>query len=225
VRLSYAATLLLVAGGIWSGLNATSIDAIWSWLIIGLYSSVLLPNLLRWYWWRLNGWGYSIGVLASLGLALVLLAVNAARKDNPIPEYVYAPVLNAVALAGCVLGSLATRPVDEPTIQNFFRRVRPLGWWGPVRRRSGLSPEVLYKGQDHPGRIVVNVLLGMAALLSSYLCPLYLIGHWFAWAWLNLVVFVTCCVVLYFTWWRWLEREERDADVAQKSYDGTLVAS
>ena len=150
VRCSYGATLLLVIGGVWSGLHAGSIDKIWSWLIVGLYSSVLIPNLLRWYWWRLNGWGYSIGVLGSLALALVVLF----RPD--IPEYVYAPILNGVALLGCVLGSLWTKPVDESTISTFFGRVRPKGWWGPVRRQVGLSKEVLNQGVDNRTLIVVQ---------------------------------------------------------------------
>ena len=130
VRCSYAATLLLVIGGIFSGLHAGSIDKIWSWLIIGLYSSVLIPNMLRWYWWRLNGWGYSIGVLGSLALAIVVLFYP------DIPEYIYARILNLVALLGCVVGSLLTKPVDEKTIATFFRRVRPKGWWGPVSPAS-----------------------------------------------------------------------------------------
>ncbi|MCX5653317.1 MAG: hypothetical protein NTY65_01495 [Planctomycetota bacterium] len=202
VRLSYAATLALVVGGIISGLNAKSVDAIWNWLLIGLYSSVLIPNMLRWYWWRLNGWGYSIGVLVSLALAIVVLFYP------DVPEYVYAPVLNALALLGCVIGSLCTTPVDDKTILNFFRRVRPFGWWGPVRAKSGLMAADLYRGQDHPGRIVVNVVLGMIALFSLYLIPIYWIGHWFMWASVSLAVFLVSTIALYFTWYRSLDRGE-----------------
>jgi Na+/proline symporter len=209
VRVSYGATLALVLGGIWSGFNAESVDKIWNWLLIGLYSSVLIPNMLRWYWWRLNGWGYSIGVFASLALAIVVLF----RPD--IPEYVYAPILNAVALLGCVFGSLLTTPVDDATIVTFFRRVRPFGWWGPIRRRSGLTVATLYHGQDHPGLILTNVVLGMVALLASYLFPLYLIGHWFQWAWLSFAVCATACFVLYFTWYRRLEDENESLDVSK----------
>ena len=202
VRAGYLSSFLLIATGIAIGATAQSIHKVFQWIMAALGAGVLLPNFLRWYWWRLNGWGYSIGVFASLALAIVVLF-------NPeIPEYVYAPILNAVALLGCVLGSLLTRPVDDATIGNFFRRVRPLGWWGPVRARSGLTAAVLYRGQDHPGRIVVNVVLGMTALFSSYLFPIYLIGHWFLWATVSILVFTASAVALYFTWYRWLEHDE-----------------
>jgi len=123
------------------------------------------------------------------------------------PEYIYAPVLNAVALAGCILGSLATRPVDEATILNFFRRVRPHGWWGPVRARAGLTAAQLHGGQDRLRLIVLNTLLGMVALFSLYLVPLYLIGHWFQWCALSALVCAAAVAVLYRTWYRRLEEE------------------
>ena len=214
VRLSYAATLALVLGGIWSGFHAQSVDKIWTWLIIGLYSAVLLPNLLRWYWWRFNGWGYSIGVFSSLTLAVGLLDIPVLRSlpwikiwGPTTPEYIYAPVLNAVALLGCILGSLCTRPVDEPTILNFFRRVRPHGWWGPVRARTGLTAAQLNRGQDSLRLIALNTLLGMVALFSLYLIPLYLIGHWFLWCAVSTLVCAAVVAALYYTWYRRLEDE------------------
>ena len=31
-----------------------------------LGAGVVVPNVLRWYWWRMNGWGYAAGTLAGL---------------------------------------------------------------------------------------------------------------------------------------------------------------
>jgi len=208
VRCSYAATLFLVIGGIWSGLHAGSIDKIWSWLIVGLYSSVLIPNMLRWYWWRLNGWGYSIGVLGSLALAIVVLFYP------DIPEYIYAPILNFVALLGCIFGSLLTQPVDEQTIITFFQRVRPKGWWGPVRLRAGLTKDELNEGMDNTLLIICNVIFGTAALYTSYLIPMYFIGHWFANTAICLGICIASCVILYFTWYRTLEPAKDDQGFA-----------
>ncbi|MBN2269642.1 MAG: hypothetical protein JXN61_03455, partial [Sedimentisphaerales bacterium] len=60
VRFSYLATLGLVLVGIAIGFQAGSIATIWNWMMMALGAGVVMPNVLRWYWWRMNGWGYSL---------------------------------------------------------------------------------------------------------------------------------------------------------------------
>ena len=40
---------------------------------IELGAAFIVPNVLRWYWWRFNGWGYAIGTFVGLAGALLLL--------------------------------------------------------------------------------------------------------------------------------------------------------
>ena len=39
------------------------------------------------------------------------------------------------AAVGTVIATLATPPTDMDTLEAFYRRVRPFGFWGPVRSR------------------------------------------------------------------------------------------
>ena len=132
VRFSYLATLLLVVIGIVIGFNAGSIAQIWNWMMMALSAGVVVPNVLRWYWWRMNGAGYALGTFAGIGLALLALF----RPDTPI--YVVFPLICVASFLACVFASLATRPVDHETLTCFYRSVRP---FGPVAAGSypGLS--------------------------------------------------------------------------------------
>ncbi|HEO71188.1 MAG TPA: sodium:solute symporter, partial [Candidatus Hydrogenedentes bacterium] len=76
VRASYVATVLVVIAGIAIGFRATSIAQIWEWLMTALGAGVIIPNVLRWYWWRMNGWGYAAGTVVGMLLALVPLFLS-----------------------------------------------------------------------------------------------------------------------------------------------------
>ena len=41
------------------GFTLPSINAIWSWITMGLFAGLAIPMFLRWYWWRFNGWGFN----------------------------------------------------------------------------------------------------------------------------------------------------------------------
>ena len=36
-----------------------------------------------------------------------------------------------------ILGSLVTRPDDEEALVEFYKRARPMGFWGPIARKAG----------------------------------------------------------------------------------------
>ncbi len=64
IRASHMATIILVTAGIAFGYLGDSINAIWQWIMMALTGGIVVPNVLRWYWWRMNGWGYTLGTLA-----------------------------------------------------------------------------------------------------------------------------------------------------------------
>jgi len=37
-----------------------------------------------------------------------------------------------ISVAGCLLGTFLTKPEDDAVLKDFYRRVRPWGFWGPV---------------------------------------------------------------------------------------------
>ena len=200
IRASYVATLAIVVTGTAIGFCADSIRQVWDWLMMALGAAFVVPNVLRWYWWRLNGWGYAAGTLAGLAGALPLLVLSLMKTEPPL--YVTFPALCGVSLAACLAGTWLTRPTDEAILVSFYRNVRPFGLWGPVGRRSKLSDRELADRSEGMALAVVNVVLGSVVVLGAYLFPMYLVGHWHLRAMLCLGMALAAGAVLYFTWYR-----------------------
>ncbi|NUQ63870.1 MAG: hypothetical protein HUU20_15440 [Pirellulales bacterium] len=202
---SYASTLFVVLAGTVIGLSVPSVGRIFSWIMMELGAAFVIPNVLRWFWWRLNGSGYAIGTLAGL---LAAIAVPFLPTEQPL--FVTFPTICAVSLIGCLVGTWLTRPTDPEVLVTFYRTVRPFGAWGPVRAQSGFSTDQLNAPSESPTLALLNVLLGGTAVLGAYLAPMYLVGHWHvrAIAWSG--VTALSAVVLYFTWYRTLPETERE---------------
>jgi Na+/proline symporter len=198
VRASYVATVAIVAVGAAIGTQAESIKQIWNWLMMALGAGVVIPNVLRWYWWRMNGWGYAAGTVGGIFLSVVPLFVPA------WPLHVTFPLICAGSLFASVVATLATRQVDEPVLVSFYRTVRPFGAWGSVRERAGLLPEELAAPSEKVSRALLNVVLGMVAITGYYLFPMYLVGHWHVYAAVCLAAALLATAALAFTWYRHL---------------------
>ena len=141
VRASYVATIAIVVAGILIGLYASSIRQVWDWIMMALGAAFVIPNVFRWYWWRFNGTGYAAGTLVGLAGAMPLLFMSLKGIEPPI--YFTFPALCGISLVASLLGTYLSRPTDETTLINFYRNVRPFGWWGPIRSRAGLTAEEL----------------------------------------------------------------------------------
>jgi hypothetical protein len=170
-----------------------------------LGAAFVIPNVLRWYWWRINGWGYAAGTLVGLAAALVVPFLPEAQ-----PLYYTFPAICTVSLVGCLAGTWLTQATERPVLVSFYRNVRPFGFWGPIRPESGLSSHELSDLKESLILSVVNVALAGVVILGIYLAPMYLVGHWHAAAGRWLAVAAAAAVALYFTWYRNLPAPELD---------------
>jgi len=198
VRASYIATVLLVVLGLGIGFQSESIAEIWNWMMVTLGAGIIIPNVLRWYWWRMNGWGYALGTLGGMSLASVSLFF-----DSLSTAFVF-PFIVVVSLLLSVGGSLWTSPVKKDVLVSFYQSVRPFGAWGPVKKASRLSEEEKTSKAENFGLTALNVLLGMAAIGAFYLFPMYFVGQWYSSAFLCLGIGLTAVFILRFTWYRHL---------------------
>ncbi len=202
VRAGYLATVGLVAGGIVIGFQAESINEIWSWMMMALGAGVIVPNVLRWHWWRFNGWGYAAGTLGGIMLSLIALFVPT------IPIYLSFPAICLGSLAGSIAVSLITAPTDRQLLVSFYRSIRPFGLWGPVRTESDTDP-----GEDTtvPGMIgsgalrrLGNTGVAMTGITALYLAPIYLVGHWNGRFTVCGVLVLLTAAILRLTWYPYL---------------------
>jgi len=207
IRVSYVATVLVVAIGIAIGTQAESIRSIWVWMLAGVIGATLVPNVLRWHWWRFNGWGYAAGIFAGLGTAMLFGIGQTAGwfGARGLPEYVYAPLIWLASIAGCLAGSLLTQPTSMETLKIFYTRVRPFGFWKPVRTLSDSDPRI-----TSLRFVLPNVVLGFVALFASFLSIFFLIGHYFEHLGWSVGTVLVCAILLYHSWYKKLPVECAD---------------
>ena len=92
VRLSYLSSFAVVVIGVLIGWNVTSVNSVVIWIVSGLWGGYTASNVLKWYWWRFNGYGYFWGMVAGIASALALptlrrqSAVRPALCSPPIPS-------------------------------------------------------------------------------------------------------------------------------------------
>lgn len=75
VRASYVASLAVVVAGCTAGLFVPTVATATHWIVSGLWVGYAAPNVLKWHWWRLNGFGYFWGMVVGIGGA-VLTAIS-----------------------------------------------------------------------------------------------------------------------------------------------------
>jgi Na+/proline symporter len=119
-------------------------------------------QLLRWLWWRVNAWAEVAGLLGSLFFTLLICFVF---PDWVKPEYMeqyYGHRMIFVTCATfivCLIVIFATKSTPDEILDNFYRKVRPPGLWGPIRQRLGMKSE-------YTVRVIVGHFLSM--LLAIY---------------------------------------------------------
>ena len=131
VRMSYAASLGVVIAGITVGWFVDSINQVIQWITAALWGGYTASNVLKWYWWRFNGYGYFWGMVTGIGASLLLAAAQALNLTGLSALNAF-PLILAISLVGCFAGTLLTPAEDDEVLMAFYRQVRPWGFWGPI---------------------------------------------------------------------------------------------
>jgi Na+/proline symporter len=66
VKCSYLTSVTIILIGCFFGLFADSLSSLTLWISSALYGGYAAANVLKWIWWRFNGYGYFAGMLAGL---------------------------------------------------------------------------------------------------------------------------------------------------------------
>jgi SSS family solute:Na+ symporter len=192
---SWAFVVLLVVGGFLLARSATSINDIWTWILMALLAGVLVPSLLRLYWWRFNGGGYAIGT--AVGLCAAILQ----RKLYPtLDERLVLLVMLAIGLAGSFAGTFLTRPTDRKVLENFYRITRPFGLWGPLKKI--LSDDVRAAMEREHRNDILAVPFVMLWQVTWFMMPMQLVIHSYRAFWVTFSLFVVGLTGVYFLWYR-----------------------
>jgi Na+/proline symporter len=203
VRVSYFSSALLIVIGLIISVFGTSINTAFLWIFGTLAAGILPPNVLRWYWWRLNGQGYAAGVFGGMALSLGEVFLEQSGIIAPLPLYVGFPVIAILSTIVTIVVSLLTQPTDIETLKNFYRKVQPAGAWQPAKE-AVLAETPDFKKQSDFKLDFFNVVVSLIGITALYVSMLYLILHRLEIAFGLLGTTLVTVVILYFTWYKHL---------------------
>jgi len=201
VALSRIASTGVLVTGILFGLLTTRITEVMMWIVGALYGGYVMANVLKWYWWRFNGYGYFWGM--ATGIVSAMLAPEVARiiLGHPVTNALYLfPIIFVISVVGCILGTFLTPPEDEEVLKQFYRTVRPWGFWDPIRQKI-MQEDPGFVSNNGFYRDSANVGVGIAWQLSLAVLPIYLVLHMWAWAMATFAVLLATSLVLKLNWY------------------------
>jgi solute:Na+ symporter, SSS family len=216
VRLSYITSFVVVVIGVLIGWNVTSVNAVVVWIVSGLWVGYTASNVLKWYWWRFNGYGYFWGMVTGIASALTLPMVVEkvpffekllARYSINSDVVIVFPLVLIVSLAGCFAGTYLTKPEDDEVLKSFYRRVRPWGLWGPVLKKVLAEDPDFQRNRDFP-RDALNIAVGIVWQIALVILPIYVVIREFGRAAMTLAVVLVTSVILKFSWYDHLNARE-----------------
>jgi SSS family solute:Na+ symporter len=196
VRYGQLASVAALMIGFVFSLSFANIVTAWEMMVFVVVTVILVPATLRWHYWRFGAKAFvwSMGISAALvGLRVIFLGRLHAASSLALDM--------SMCLVTTLVLTFITKPADMDVLVKFYSRVRPFGFWGPVRReavRRGLVP-----ANDKMPRIdALNGLITAVFQFSLALLPFYAflrnwnqLGIWAG-------IAAALAAVLYFTWYK-----------------------
>jgi len=197
---TYLSGLIVVSVSIIIGIFALDINSILQWIVSALWGSYVVSNVLKWYWWRFNGHGYFWGMAAGMLPALIF-----PRIFDTLDLY-YFPLILLISLIGALIGTYLYPPTDEEILKNFYRTVRPWGFWRPIRTKI-LAESPGFVNQSSWKRDLLNVFVGIIWQTAIIAIPIYFVLMKYLYAGACLALIVATSVFLKKNWYDKLEAD------------------
>jgi SSS family solute:Na+ symporter len=145
-RISIIFLIIIAAFVAW---QMQSIERAWIY-IIELMSGIAVVWMMRWYWWRVNAWAEISSMLASIVVANGHLTLGLfgdsgfgtflSRFYGEEFDNIRAVCILLICTLTWVITALLTKPTSKEKLDDFYRKIRPEGFWKPVADRN---PDVL----------------------------------------------------------------------------------
>ena len=192
---SWGFGIVLVAMGFIFGYTVRSINDVWDWIIMALGGGLLVPSVLKFYWWRFNGGGFAIGT--AVGLVGAILQRILLPDMDPRMQFV---VMVLIGLVGAIAGTYLTQPTNSKVLENFYRTTRPFGFWKPMLGVLDEKTAVAMKKEHKYDVLALPFALGWQ--ITLFLLPMQLLIRSYKAFGVTFIIFAGSLVGLYFFWYR-----------------------
>ncbi len=201
MRQSYWASVLIVVVGLGLMLVIRNINDIWGWITMSIGAGMIVPQLIRWYWWRLNGYGYAIGMATGMIVAIVWKIV----MPGNTAEYFSFMAAAGSSFIGTIIGTLLTEPTEDSVLQNFYNRTRPFGFW--KKYKAALPVQTALEIDKENKRDILSTVMAVPWQIVFFMFMMNIVFR----EWLQVlvlgIILVVLSVGLYFNWFRHLSKE------------------
>lgn len=188
-------TAVILLGIVFGFVMTKNVHSVTKWIVSSLIPAFVAPNVLKWHWWRFNGWGFFAGMVAGTAAALAIPSLYPGLKE----VYTFLIIL-ALSTVASILVCLLTEPEGDAILKTFYRTVRPWGFWDPIYVKCRAENPNFEKNRDFR-RDIFNLAIGMIWQTGLVTTPIYLvIQHWRE-MWISLAVVVVTSGILKFTWY------------------------
>ncbi len=201
IKMSYLASFLVVVTGIITGFFISSINHIFIWITGALFGGYAVANVLKWIWWRFNGYGFFWGMATGLVASLII------PKALPDASFLLSfPIIFSLSAIGSVAGCLLTKADEEEVLISFYKKVKPWGFWKPIYLKVQQSdPD--FKPNTHFSRDMFNSLVGIIWQMSLTVMPIFLVIREYTNFGMGVFVFVITSAILKVNWYNKLETD------------------
>jgi len=196
VRLGQLASLGAITLGFVFSLSFTDIVSAWETMIFIVVTMILVPSTFRWHWWRFGARAFVWGMIGS---ALIIVAQKIFFPGWDVLTTLAVDTIGSLIVTLALGFALPSAPMD--VLVGFYAKVRPFGFWGPVRReaeRRGLVPP----GDPMPRIDMLNGAITVVFQVGLALMPFYFFLQMWSSFLLALAMTGTLGVLLYFTWYK-----------------------
>jgi len=226
VRMSYLASVAVVVVGITIGFFVESLNQIVLWIVASLWGSYTAANVLKWYWWRFNGYGYFWGMFAGIATSLILTLLDELNlipllHNWPLPNN---PSMNSfpfifiISLTGCFTAALLTKPESDEILMKFYRTVRPWGFWKPIQEKVIKSDPNFVPNKNFK-KDMTNILVGIVWQITLMTTPVFLVLREYNSLIICIVILILTSVILKFNWWNKLDESYGEHSVKNTEND------
>ena len=193
-NVSYIVGIVVVLISIGFGMVAGNVNSILQWIVSALWGSYVASNVLKWYWWRFNGHGFFWGMVSGLMAAMVIPLFF----PGMLQLYLF-PAFLAVSVVGCIIGTYRHPPTDEKVLMEFYRNVRPWGFWKPIHDKVVEQYPDFRRNKDFK-RDMFNIAIGTIAQTVLVIIPFYIIMGQVTSLAVTIAILIVCGILLKKFW-------------------------
>ncbi|VAW10569.1 Permease of the drug/metabolite transporter (DMT) superfamily [hydrothermal vent metagenome] len=130
--------------------------------MLGISSAELTANWAQWWWWRFNA---KARLAASFGGPIIFIINKFIVFKYFIDmgdDTAYIIVLTSMAITFVFWVSVAllTEPESDEKLIAFYKRAKPMGWWGDIPKKAGITES------SKPRKVIIGLAIAIVGAIA-----------------------------------------------------------